>query len=114
MLLKSFFLIHLDFLAKIDDLAHPPHGPTELASHGPRVLVRLSLVHLSLSIALIRGRATGMGSELALACRHAFRERREKAILSQFEVRRRSGAWRCFAPWRDSVAPHGKKDEPWK
>jgi enoyl-CoA hydratase/carnithine racemase len=38
------------------------------------------------SIALIRGRATGNGSELALACDMAFASK-EKAIISQFEVR---------------------------
>jgi enoyl-CoA hydratase/carnithine racemase len=37
------------------------------------------------SIALIRGRATGNGSELALACDMSFASR-EKAILSQWEV----------------------------
>jgi enoyl-CoA hydratase/carnithine racemase len=37
------------------------------------------------SIALIRGRATGNGSELALACDMSFASR-EKALLSQWEV----------------------------
>jgi enoyl-CoA hydratase/carnithine racemase len=37
------------------------------------------------SIALIRGRATGNGSELALACDMSFASR-ERAILSQWEV----------------------------
>src|SRR5262249_27843911 len=37
------------------------------------------------SIALIRGRATGVGSELALACDMRFASR-EKALLSQWEV----------------------------
>jgi enoyl-CoA hydratase/carnithine racemase len=37
------------------------------------------------SIALIRGRATGNGSEIALACDMSFASR-EKAILSQWEV----------------------------
>ena len=37
------------------------------------------------SIALIRGRATGNGSELALACDMSFASR-ENALLSQFEV----------------------------
>jgi enoyl-CoA hydratase/carnithine racemase len=48
------------------------------------MLVRLSRTAV-VSIALIRGRATGMGSELALACDMRFASR-EKAILSQFEV----------------------------
>src|SRR6201987_3380032 len=37
------------------------------------------------SIASIRGRATGVGSELSLACDMRFASR-EKAILSQWEV----------------------------
>jgi enoyl-CoA hydratase/carnithine racemase len=37
------------------------------------------------SIALIRGRATGNGSEIALACDMSFASR-EKAVLSQWEV----------------------------
>jgi len=37
------------------------------------------------SIALIRGRATGNGSEIALACDMTFVSR-EKAVLSQWEV----------------------------
>src|ERR1700738_880128 len=80
---EGFFLIHLDFLAKLDDLAHLPPGPTGLHPW-PELLVRLSRTSV-VSIALIRGRATGMGSELALACDMRFASR-EKAILSQFEV----------------------------
>src|SRR5213083_1742442 len=80
---EGFFLIHLDFLAKLDDLAHLPPGPTGLHPW-PEMLVRLSRTSV-VSIALIRGRATGMGSELALACDMRFASR-EKAILSQFEV----------------------------
>jgi enoyl-CoA hydratase/carnithine racemase len=80
---EGFFLIHLDFLAKLDDLAHLPPGPTGLHPW-PEMLVRLSRSSV-VSIALIRGRATGMGSELALACDMRFASR-EKAILSQFEV----------------------------
>src|SRR4249919_3179707 len=79
---EGFFLIHLDFLAKLDDLAHLP-GPTGLHPW-PEMLVRLSHAPV-VSIASIRGRATGMGSELALACDMRFASR-EKAILSQFEV----------------------------
>src|SRR5262245_66608631 len=48
------------------------------------MLVRLSRAPV-VSIASIRGRATGVGSELALACDMRFVSR-EKAILSQFEV----------------------------
>src|SRR5438445_9008511 len=80
---EGFFLIHLDFLAKLDDLAHLPPGPTGLHPW-PEMLVRLSRAPV-VSIALIRGRATGMGSEIALACDMRFASR-EKAILSQFEV----------------------------
>src|SRR6266849_7982950 len=80
---EGFFLIHLYFLAKLDDLAHLPPGPTGLHPW-PEMLVRLSRASV-VSIALIRGRATGMGSELALACDMRF-ARREKAILSHFEV----------------------------
>src|SRR3954467_10046585 len=80
---EGFFLIHLNFLAKLDDLAHLPPGPTGLHPW-PEMLMRLSRAP-AVSIALIRGRATGMGSELALACDMRFASR-EKAILSQFEV----------------------------
>src|SRR5258708_39283368 len=80
---EGFFLIHLDFLAKLDDLAHLPPGPTGLHPW-PEMLVRLSRASV-VSIALLRGRTTGMGSELALACDMRFASR-EKAILSQFEV----------------------------
>src|SRR2546429_9874108 len=80
---EGFFLIHLDFLAKLDDLAHLPPGPTGLHPW-PEMLVRLSRASV-VSIASIRGRATGMGSELALACDMRFASH-EKAILSQFEV----------------------------
>src|SRR5207253_8586581 len=80
---EGFFLIHLDFLAKLDDLAHLPPGPTGLHPW-PEMLVRLSRAPV-VSIASIRGRATGVGSELALACDMRFASR-EKAVLSQFEV----------------------------
>src|ERR1700726_570638 len=80
---EGFFLIHLDFLANLDDLAHLPPGPTGLHPW-PQMLMRLSRAPV-VSIASIRGRATGMGSELALACDMRFASR-DKAILSQFEV----------------------------
>jgi len=61
---EGFFLIHLDFLAKLDDLARLPPGPTGLHPW-PEMLVRLSRTSV-VSIALIRGRATGMGVSLPL------------------------------------------------
>src|SRR6266516_3278805 len=77
------FLNQSDFLANIEDLTSIPQGPTGLEAW-PDVLVRLTRAPF-VSIALIRGRATGNGSELALACDMSFASR-EKALLSQFEV----------------------------
>jgi enoyl-CoA hydratase/carnithine racemase len=81
--IEGFFLTHYDFLAKIEDTTSLPLGPTGLQPL-PDMLVRLSRAPV-VSIASIRGRATGVGSELALACDMRFASR-EKAILSQFEV----------------------------
>jgi enoyl-CoA hydratase/carnithine racemase len=79
----GFFLNHSDFLAKLEDLTSIPQGPTGLEAW-PDILVRLTQAPV-VSIAMIRGRATGNGSELALACDMSFASR-EKAILSQWEV----------------------------
>src|SRR5438067_8372680 len=80
---EGFFLTHYDFLAKLEDTTSLPPGPTGLQPL-PDMLVRLSRAPVA-SIASIRGRATGVGSELALACDMRFASR-EKAILSQWEV----------------------------
>lgn len=80
---EGFFLTHYDFLAKPEDTTGLPPGRTGLQPL-PDILVRLSRIPV-VSIASIRGRATGVGSELALACDMRFASR-EKAILSQFEV----------------------------
>jgi enoyl-CoA hydratase/carnithine racemase len=80
---EGYFLTHYDFLAKLEDTTSLPPGPTGLQPL-PDMLVRLSRAPVA-SIASIRGRATGVGSELALACDMRFASR-EKAILSQFEV----------------------------
>jgi enoyl-CoA hydratase/carnithine racemase len=79
----GFFLTHYDFLAKSEDTTNLPPGPTGLPQL-PDMLVRLSRAPV-VSIVSIRGRATGVGSELALASDMRFASR-EKAILSQFEV----------------------------
>jgi enoyl-CoA hydratase/carnithine racemase len=79
----DYFLNHSDFLAKIEDLTSMPPGPTGLPPW-PDFLVRLTRLPVA-SIALIRGRATGNGSEITLACDMSFASR-EKAIISQWEV----------------------------
>ena len=80
---EGFFLTHYDLLAKPEDTTCLPPGPTGLPML-PDMLVRISRAPV-VSIALIRGRATGVGSELALASDMRFASR-EKAILSQWEV----------------------------
>ena len=80
---EGFFLNHSDFKAKLEDLTNIPQGPTGLEAW-PDILVRLTHAPV-VSIGLIRGRATGNGSEIALACDMSFASR-EKAILSQWEV----------------------------
>ena len=83
---EGFFLNHSNFLGKLEDLTSIPQGPTGLEAW-PDILVRLTRAPF-VSIASIRGRATGNGSELALACDMSFVSR-EKAVLSQWEV----GGW---------------------
>src|ERR1700677_1704949 len=80
---EGFFLNHSDFTAKLEDLTGIAAGPTGLPG-GHDLLVRLTRAPF-VSIAVIRGRATGNGSELALACDMSFASR-EKALLSQWEV----------------------------
>ena len=80
---EGFFLTHYDFLAPLEDSTSIPPGPTGLQAL-PDMLVRLSRAAV-VSIVSIRGRATGVGSELALASDMRFASR-EKAILSQWEV----------------------------
>ena len=79
---EDYFLNHSDFLAKLEDLTAMPAGPQAAAVAD--FLVRLTRAPVA-SIALIRGRATGNGSEITLACDINFASR-EKAIISQWEV----------------------------
>jgi enoyl-CoA hydratase/carnithine racemase len=80
---EGFFLTHYDFLANPEATTSLRPGPTGL-SPLPDMLVRLTRAPV-VSIASIRGRATGVGSELALASDMRFASR-ETAILSQWEV----------------------------
>ena len=112
---EGFFLTHYDFLAKLEESTSIPPGRTGLQAL-PDMLARLSRAPV-VSIASIRGRATGVGSELALASDMRFASR-EKAVLSQWEVGlRRTGArrradgeitaagWGADALWKYCWAP---------
>lgn len=79
----GFFLTHYNFTPPLEESTSLPAGRTGLHPL-PDMLVRISKAPI-VSIALIRGRATGVGSELALASDMRFASR-EKAILSQWEV----------------------------
>jgi enoyl-CoA hydratase/carnithine racemase len=81
--IDGFFMTHYDFLSPAEDTTNLPLGPTGLLPW-PDLLVRLSRAPV-VSIAKIRGRATGCGSELALACDMRFASR-EKTIMGHFEV----------------------------
>jgi len=80
---EGFFLTHYDFLARPEETTRLPPGSTGLQLL-PDMLARISRAPVA-SIACIRGRATGVGSELALASDMRFASR-EKAIVSQWEV----------------------------
>jgi enoyl-CoA hydratase/carnithine racemase len=79
----GFFLNHSDFRARLEDMISLPAGPTGLPPW-PDFLARLTRAPVA-SIALIRGRATGNGSEILLACDMGFASK-EKAVISQWEV----------------------------
>jgi quinol monooxygenase YgiN len=69
---EGFFLTHYDFVAPVENTTRLPPGPTGLHPL-PNMLVRLSRAPV-VSIASIRGRATGVGSELGTGLRHAVRQ----------------------------------------
>jgi len=79
----GFFLTHYDFVPEMAETTGLAPGPTGMHPL-PDMLVRLSRAPV-VSIVSIRGRATGVGSELALASDMRFVSR-EKALLSQWEV----------------------------
>ena len=80
---EGYFLNHSDFFAKLEDLTSLPVGPAGLPPW-PDFLARLTRLPVA-SIALIRGRATGNGSEILLSCDMTFASR-ERTIISQWEV----------------------------
>ena len=79
----DFFLAHYDMEHDPSKTAQLPAGPTGLPAWVD-LLVRLSRAPV-LSIASIRGRVRGAGSEFVLACDLRFASR-ENALLGQFEV----------------------------
>ncbi len=79
----GYFSPHWDFFAPFEASAGMKPGPTGMHPV-PDFMVRLSRLPV-ISIVSIRGRASGIGSELALAADMRFASR-EKAILSQFEI----------------------------
>jgi enoyl-CoA hydratase/carnithine racemase len=79
----GFFLTHYDFVPPLSATTSIPPGVTGLPAL-PDMLVRLSRAPV-VSIVSIRGRATGVGSELSLASDMRFASR-EKAVLSQWEI----------------------------
>ncbi|MEI9938510.1 MAG: enoyl-CoA hydratase/isomerase family protein [Pseudomonadota bacterium] len=80
---RDFFLAHFDVL--VDKAALSALKPGRTGLHPwLDVLVRLSSAPV-VSVASIRGRARGAGSEFALACDVRFGSR-EHCILAQFEV----------------------------
>src|ERR1700676_3988500 len=79
----GFFLTHYDFVPPLSATTSIPPGRTGLPAL-PDMLVRLSRAPV-VSIVSIRGRATGVGSELSLASDMRFASH-EKALLSQWEV----------------------------
>jgi len=66
----GFFLTHYDFVPPLDATTSMPPGPTGMPPL-PDMLVRIGRSSV-ISIAKIRGRASGVGSELALASGNDF------------------------------------------
>jgi enoyl-CoA hydratase/carnithine racemase len=79
----NYFIAHYDLLTPLEESTEMKPGPTGMHPV-PDFMFRLSRLPV-VTIVSIRGRASGIGSELALAADMRFASR-EKAVLSQFEV----------------------------
>jgi enoyl-CoA hydratase/carnithine racemase len=79
----DYFRAHYDLLKPLEDSTGMTPGPTGMHPV-PDFMVGLSRLE-AVTIVSIRGRASGIGSELALAADMRFASR-EKAVISQFEV----------------------------
>lgn len=79
----DYFIAHYDLLSPLEDSTAMKPGPTGMHPV-PDIMVRISRLKAA-TIVSIRGRASGIGSELALAADMRFASR-EKAVVSQFEV----------------------------
>lgn len=79
----GYFMAHYDLLKPLEDSTGMAPGPTGMHPV-PDFMVRLARLK-AVTISSIRGRTSGIGSELVLATDMRFASR-EKAKLSQFEV----------------------------
>jgi enoyl-CoA hydratase/carnithine racemase len=79
----GYFMAHYDLLKPLEDSTGMAPGPTGMHPV-PDLMVRLARLK-AVTISSIRGRTSGIGSELVLATDMRFASR-EKAKLSQFEV----------------------------
>ncbi len=77
------FIAHYDLLTPLKESTGMKPGPTGMHPV-PDLMVRIARLPI-VTIASIRGRATGIGSKLALAVDMRFASR-EKTVLSQWEV----------------------------
>ncbi|EHK21573.1 uncharacterized protein TRIVIDRAFT_170580 [Trichoderma virens Gv29-8] len=73
-----------DFFISHYDLQRAPSIPADLLAKWPLMMIKLATMPV-ITVAAIRGRARGIGSEFILACDIRFGSE-EKAILSQAEV----------------------------
>jgi enoyl-CoA hydratase/carnithine racemase len=79
----GYFMAHYDLLAPLEDSTGMKAGPTGMHPV-PDLMIRLSRLK-PVTIVSIRGRASGIGSEIALAADMRFASR-DKAFISHFEV----------------------------